>query len=120
MDILGLILAILLGGLGVWIVDLLVTGFYLRGGFGAAMLVGGVYGLLKYLLGTALIVLSLPLVVVTLGLFIIVINAFLLWITDKLVKRLTIRSMGALLASTVLLSVVDFVFGWVLGYSGLY
>lgn len=120
MAILGFLIAIVLGGVGVWVVSRLLSDFDIRGGFGAAMLVGGVYGVLKYVLGGVLIVLSLPAVVLTLGLFIIVINAFLLWITDKLLPWLTIRSVSALVLATLLLSIIDIAFGWVLGYSGLY
>ena len=119
-SVLALLIAIVLGGLGVWLVDRLLPGFQVRGGFGSAMLVGGVYGLLKFLLGGLLTLLSLPLVIVTLGLFLIVINAFLLWITDKLLTRLWIRSVGSLLLATIVLSVIDILFGWVLGYSGCY
>lgn len=120
MDALGLFFAIILGGVGVWIVAWLVQGFEIRGGFVSAMLIGGIYGLLKYLLGTLLIILALPLVILSLGLFLVVINAFLLWITDKLLPRLEIRSLGALLLATIALSAIDILFGWLLGYSGLY
>lgn len=120
MDIQALIISVLLGGVGVWLVSRFVGGFRLRGGFFAAMLVGGVYGLLKFLLGGVLIVLSLPLVILTLGLFIVVINAFLLWLTDKLMSRLEIRSAGSLLLATVLLSLLDIAFGIFIGYSAPY
>jgi putative membrane protein len=120
MTVLGLILSILLGGLGVWLVARLIENFHLRGGLLSAALVGGVYGLLKYLLGGVLILVSLPLVILTLGLFIIAINAFLLWVTDKLLGRLEIRSVGALVGATVLLSLFDFLVGAILGVSGLY
>jgi putative membrane protein len=104
------VIALLLGGVAFLIVARLVPGFHLRGGFGSAMIVALVYGVLKMLLQKILIILSLPLVVVTLGLFIVLINAFLLWLTDKLVKRVEIRGVGALILATILLSLIDWGF----------
>ncbi len=104
------VIALLLGGVAFLIVARLVPGFHLRGGFGSAMIVALVYGVLKMLLQKILIILSLPLVLVTLGLFIVVINAFLLWLTDKLVERVDIRTTGALILGTVLLSLIDWGF----------
>lgn len=105
-----LAVALLLGGVAFMIVARVVPGVRLRGGFGSAVLVGLVYGVLKAVLQTVLIVLSLPFVILTLGLFIVVINAFLLWLTDKLMSRVHIRSVGALLLATVLLSLIDWGF----------
>lgn len=114
------LVALLLGGAAFMIVARVVPGFHLRGGFGSAVLVGLVYGVLKALLQTVLIVLSLPLVIVTLGLFIVVINAFLLWMTDKLMRRVQIRSVGALLLGTILLSVIDWGFQLLLRQGALF
>ena len=104
------IVTLLLGGVAFLIVARVVPGFHLRGGFGSAMVVALVYGVLKMLLQKILIILSFPLVVVTLGLFIVVINAFLLWLTDKLLARVEIRGAGALILATVLLSLIDWGF----------
>jgi putative membrane protein len=103
-------ITLLLGGVAFLIVARLVPGIHLRGGFGSAVIVALVYGVLKVLLQKVLIIVSFPLVVVTLGLFIVVINAFLLWLTDKLVDRVEIRTTGALIMGTVLLSLIDWGF----------
>jgi putative membrane protein len=120
MDLQHFLIALLLGGIGVLIVASIVPGFHLRGGLGSAMLVGLVYGLLKGLFQTALILVSFPLVIVTLGLFVLVINAFLLWLTDKLMNRLEITSIGSLLAGAFLLSVIDVAFHVVLRHGPLF
>lgn len=109
-SIIQFIIALLLGGVAFLIVARVVPGFHLRGGFGSAVIVGLVYGVLKMLLQSLLIVLTFPAVLVTLGLFIVVINAFLLWLTDKLVDRVEIRSWGALFVGTILLSLIDWGF----------
>ena len=108
------VISLLLGGLAIMVVAKLVPNFRIQGGFGSAVLVALVYGVLKVLLQKVLIILSLPLVVVSLGLFILVINAFLLWITDKLMTRFEVRTTGALILGTILLSVIDLVFQLVL------
>jgi putative membrane protein len=112
--VLSLLLSLVLGGVAIVLVARLVPGFRLRGGFGDAVLVGLVYGVLKALLQTALIIVTLPLVVLTLGLFILVINAFLLWLTDKLMRNFTVSSLGALLLGALLLTVIDLAFQMVL------
>jgi putative membrane protein len=103
-------MSLLLGGLAFFIVARVLPGFELRGGFGSAVLVAFVYGVMKALLWKLLVILSLPLVLLTLGLFIFVINAFLLWLTDKLLRRLEVRSFGTFIVAAFLLSVLDFVF----------
>jgi putative membrane protein len=104
------VVAVLLGGVAFLIVARVVPGFHLRGGFGSAIIVAVVYGLLKGLLQGVLMFVTLPFVLLTLGLFIIVINAFLLWLTDKLVERVEIKSFGALFLGTILLSLIDWGF----------
>lgn len=105
-----LVVSLLLGGVAFLIVARVVPGFHIRGGFGSAVIVGLVYGLLKMLLQKILIIVTLPAVVLSLGLFIVVINAFLLWLTDKLVARVEIRTTGALVLGTILLSLIDWGF----------
>ncbi len=120
MDLQTFLISLLLGGLGVLIVARILPGFKLEGGFGSAILVGAVYGVLKALFQTLLIVLTLPLVVLTLGLFILVINALLLWLTDKLLGRLRIRSFGSLVAGAFLLSLIDWGFQLLVRHSALF
>jgi len=108
------ICSLLLGGLAFLIVSRLLPGFRLRGGFGSAVFVAFVYGVIKALLFWVLVALTLPLVVVTLGIFIFVINAFLLWLTDLLLDRLEVRGFGTLIVAAILLSIIDFVFRAVL------
>lgn len=120
MDITGIIISLLLGGLAIIVVAKVVPGFRIRGGIGSAILVGAVYGVLKIFLQKLLIILSLPLVILTLGLFILVINAFLLWLTDKLVKRFHVRSVFSLLLGALLLSIIDLAMQLAIRHSALF
>jgi putative membrane protein len=105
-----LVVALLLGGLAFLVVERLVPDFHIRGGFGSAILVAVVYGVLKMLLQKLLIIVTIPLVVLTLGLFIFVINAGLLWLTDRLLHRFEVRSARAYLLGALLLSIFDWGF----------
>lgn len=113
-------ISLVFGGLAFLIVARVLPGFRLRGGFGSAVLVAFVYGVMKALLFKVLVLLSLPLVLVTLGLFIFVINAFLLWLTDKLLRRLEVNGFGTLIVAALLLSILDFVFRWIIGRGAVY
>lgn len=102
-----LLISLLLGGLAFIIVAKIVPNFRIYGGFGTAVFIGLIYGVLKMILQWVLIILSFPFVIVTLGLFIVIINAFLLWLTDKLVSKFEVRTLGSLVAGTILLSLID-------------
>lgn len=113
-------ISLVFGGLAFLIVARVLPGFRLRGGFGSAVLVAFVYGVMKALLFKVLVLLSLPLLLVTLGLFIFVINAFLLWLTDRLLRRLEVNGFGTLIVAALLLSILDFLFRWILSRGAFY
>ena len=108
------LVSLALGGVAFLIVARLLPGFRIKGGFGSAVLIAFVYGIIKALLWKLLVVLTLPLVIVTLGLFIFVINAFLLWLTDKILDRLEVSGFGTLFLGAFLLSVLDVLFRMIL------
>jgi len=114
------VISLLLGGVAFLIVARVLPGFRLQGGFGSAVLVAFVYGVIKALLWKFLFVLTLPFVLVTLGLFVFVINAFLLWLTDKLLGRLEVRGFGTVMLAALLLSVIDFCFRAVIHGGAVY
>lgn len=73
-------------------------------GYGAALSVALVYGLLSFFLGWILKIISAPLILLTLGLFLLVINGLLLWLTDKMLASFEIESTRALAISTGLIT----------------
>ena len=77
------------------------------GGYGSALAVAAVYGILTALLKWLLVFVTFPAIVFTFGLFILVINGFLLWLTDKILESFEIRSFGALAGATLLLTLGD-------------
>ena len=95
-----LILTVLLQAGVVLLVARLVPGVQVRG-YGTALSVALVYGVLTWALKMLLVALSFPLVILTLGAFLLVINAFLLWLTDKLLTAFDIRSWSSLVLATL-------------------
>ena len=114
---LDLILTVVLQAGVVLLVARLVPGVQLKG-YGSALGVALVYGLLTWALKTLLVALAFPLVILTLGAFLLVINAFLLWLTDKLLSTLEIRGFGSLAFATLGITtgymVVDSIVGIIL------
>jgi putative membrane protein len=101
------LLSVLLAGVAVMVASMLVPGFKVRGGFGSAVLVGLVYGVLKLFLKVPLLILAWPAVLLG-GLFaFFAANAFLLWVTDKLLEDFELESFSSLLLGTLVLSIID-------------
>jgi putative membrane protein len=115
-----LLITFVLGGVAMILTERFVSGFRIRGGFGTAVVAGVVYGGLHAVLQGILVLLSLPLVVMTFGLFIFVVNGCLLWLTAKLVPRVSFRSFGSLVAASFVLAVIDVVFNAVFRHSALF
>ena len=76
-------------------------------GFGSALAVALVLGLLNAILKPVLIFLTLPLTLVTLGFFILVINGLMLWITSHWVNGFTIDSFGTSFLASLFVSLVS-------------
>ena len=111
--VLAFVVSLLLGGLAFLIVARILPGFELRGGFGSAVLVAFVYGVIKALLWKLLVILSFPLVLLTLGLFIFVINAFMLlltsWIAQGMGLGFRVDKFLAALLGALIVSIVSFI-----------
>jgi len=108
-----LLLQWLLYALSFMIVSKLLPGFHVRG-FGSALVVAAVYGVLHVLLFRVLVFLAFIPVFLTFGLFIFVINAFLLFLTDALLEQFEIDSFLTALVGAVLLTVLNGIWRWLL------
>lgn len=109
-----LILTVLLQAGVVLLVARFIPGVQIKG-YGAAVGVALVYGLLTWALKTLLVVLSFPLVLLTLGAFLLVINAFLLWFTDKLLTGFRIQGLASLAFATLGITVGNMIVGSLVG-----
>jgi len=81
-------------------------------GFGTAIIVSVVYGLVNLILGSVLKFLSFPLIFLTLGLFTLLINTFLLWVTDKIIDDFEIDDIGTTFIAAVIITLADVVLGF--------
>jgi len=78
-------------------------------GFGAALLVAAILGILNALIRPILILLTLPLTIVTLGLFILVINALLFELAAAIVPGVHIASFWSALFASIVVSLVSWI-----------
>lgn len=108
-----LILHCLLLGLVILLIAESMPGIYVAG-YGTALGVAIVYGLINVTLGTVFKIMAIPLIVITLGLFMIVINTFLLWLTDALFEDFEIEGLGTTFVAAILITLSDTTLDWIL------
>ncbi len=71
-------------------------------GFGTALIVALILGLLNVFIRPVLLILTLPINLITLGLFTLVINGFLFWLAAQVLDGFAVRSFSwAILAALV-------------------
>ena len=102
----------------VWLTAVVLPGFHIKG-FGSAVLVAALFGVLNFLLGW---IFFAVLTIATLGLALLfafvtrwVVNAIILVITDKLTDHLTIDSFGWALGGALMMSALGTLGQWLLG-----
>ena len=80
-------------------------------GFISALVVAGVLALLNVLVKPVLVILTIPITILTLGLFLLVINTILVMLASWLVPGFTIDGFWWALLFSVVLSVINSIFG---------
>lgn len=80
-------------------------------GFGTALVVALVLGLLNVVIRPILVILTLPINIVTLGLFTFVINGLLFWLAARFVDGFSVASFGWAIISALLYSVITSLVG---------
>lgn len=98
------VLAVIIG-----IVERIVPGIHVHGGFVWLLWVALIFSVVNLILGPIFRLLGLPFIVLTLGLFLIVINAGLLAITAALTSHLTVDNFGDAVLGGLLIAV----FSWI-------
>ncbi len=76
-------------------------------GFGTALIVALVLGLLNIIIRPVLILLTLPVNLLTLGLFTFVINGFLFWLAAQILAGFTVRSFGWAVLAAIVYSLIS-------------
>jgi putative membrane protein len=102
----GLIVRILISAVAVFIAAYFVPGVVVNG-FGTALVVAIVLGLLNAFIKPILTILTIPITILTLGLFLIVINVLMVFLTDSLVDGFRVSGFIAALLFSLIVSVVS-------------
>ncbi|MCX7893808.1 MAG: phage holin family protein [Burkholderiales bacterium] len=87
-------------------------------GFGAALVVALVLGLLNTVIRPILIVLTLPVTILTLGLFLFVINGLLFWFAGSVLEGFEVDGFWWAVAGSIVYSLVSWAIGAVVFGSG--
>lgn len=108
---------LILNTLSVFLVDRLLDGFTVTGGWQGYLLVGSVIGVLNVFVKPVLNILALPFIFLTLGLFVIVINALILWLAQEFVGYLdlttiqfTVVGIVTYIVAVIVLGLLNFAF----------
>ena len=83
-------------------------------GYGTALLVAVIYGLINVTLGTLLKLLTIPFIIISICVFLLLINTFLLWLTDQLLEDFEIEDMGTTFVAAVIITLADTGLSWLL------
>jgi putative membrane protein len=105
----GFIVRILISAVAVFIAAYFVPGVVVDG-FGTALVVAIVLGLLNAFIKPILTILTIPITILTLGLFLVVINVLMIYLTDYLVDGFRVSGFIAALLFSIVVSVV----GWLI------
>lgn len=84
-------------------------------GFGTALLVAVILGLINILVRPVLVLLTLPVTLLTLGLFLLVINGAMFMLADKLIDGFNVDGFVAAIIAALLYSVISWLIQTVLG-----
>ena len=92
-------------------IAIIITAYVLPGvhltGFGAALILALVLGIINAFLRPLLVVLTLPVTILTLGLFVLVINGLLVMLAASIVPGFTVDSFGWAFVFGIVLAIVS-------------
>ena len=83
-------------------------------GYGTALLVAVIYGLINVTLGSILKILTIPFIIISVGVFLLLNNTFLLWLTDQILEDFEIEDMGTTFIAAVIITIADTTLSWLL------
>lgn len=106
-----------------WLISalaILITAYLLPGvaisGFGSALWVAIVLGLVNTFIRPLLIILTLPINILTLGLFTLVINAVIILIVSAIVPSFRVSNFGWALLFSVILAIINYILHAIIPY----
>jgi putative membrane protein len=103
-----LLLTWLINALALLIIPYVIPSIKIRG-FGTALVIAIVLGLINTLLRPVLVLLTLPVTIITLGLFILIINALLFQFAAWLLKGFEVTGFWAAFFGSILYSIISWI-----------
>ncbi|MEK9151277.1 MAG: phage holin family protein [Patescibacteria group bacterium] len=91
----------------------IVTGITVQG-FGTALVLALLWGLVNITIKPILLVLTLPLNLLTLGIFTFIINGFLLWLLGGVIKGFEVHGFWIAVLGALVLSAIHMLVHWVI------
>ena len=110
-----IVVIVVANALGLWAAATYIPGFNFSGGLTELAILALILTALNALLRPILKLILGPIIVLTLGIGIIIVNAAMLYILDIFSKSLTIENIPALVESTLLIGLINFIFGLAMG-----
>lgn len=107
--IIKLITLIISSALSLFIAANYIAGASISGGYKELLIASVAIGLINFFLKPGLKLVFGPFIILSLGLFILIINIGLLWIADIILPQLDFKSFSALILTTLLLSIINFI-----------
>jgi len=90
-----------------------VEGIKIRG-WGSAILLALVLGLVNAVIRPIMVVLTLPITILTFGLFLLVVNALMLWLASALVPGTQVQKFSSAFLGALLLAVLNLLVDWLI------
>lgn len=100
-------------GLAFLVLPQIVPGISVKG-FGTALLLAFLWGIIGITVKPILVILTLPINLLTFGIFTFVINGFLLWILGGFVKGFEVETFWAAMLGAIVLSIINMLSHWAL------
>ena len=86
-----------------------IEGVNISGGYKGLVIASLAIGLINFFLKPGLKLIFGPFIILSLGLFLLIINMGLLWVADAILPQLDFASFSALILTTLVLSVLNFI-----------
>lgn len=103
----------LVSALGFLALSYLVPGITVKG-FGTALILALLWGLVNITIKPILILLTLPFNILTLGIFTFIINGFLLWVLGGVIKGFEVHGFWVAVVGALVLSAISTLSHWAL------
>lgn len=113
----GFLLRTLIGALGLWLAQQIVTGIDVAN-VGTLIAAAFLLGIANAVVRPVLIILTLPITIVTLGLFLLVINAAMLGLVALILPGFHIAGFWPALFAALIVSVTGWIASWFIGPRG--